>query len=204
MDKKGSTMETESFIGESIDCFTLGEGTIIDVVNNTAKIYLEEFDQVIDLPLDEIEIEEEVQLDEGRPKKIRTPEEQKIHDAKVARRKPGGGRGRPAKKGSAAWERQQERTKSGNDLGSERKVVTAQLLKAKSIGAKVTFADGSSHSLEDHHINKYHDILAAARTPIQKAEIQKKADKSHKDWLEVVNSPPKQYTGGTSSIVNYR
>lgn len=54
-------METESFIGESIDCFTLGEGTIIDVVNNTAKIYLEEFDQVIDLPLDEMYIEDEEQ-----------------------------------------------------------------------------------------------------------------------------------------------
>jgi hypothetical protein len=90
------------------------------------------------------------------------------------------------------------------DISSERPVITAQLQKAKSIGAAVTFADGSSHKLEDGHIRKFEAHMDAARTPIQKAEIQSKADKDHKSWLELVNSPVQSHTGGTSQIVKYR
>lgn len=54
----------ETFIGESVDCLMLGEGTIIEITSDVAKIYLEQFDEVIELPLDEILSEEAEELDE--------------------------------------------------------------------------------------------------------------------------------------------
>lgn len=133
------------------------------------------------------------------------------HDVPERVFKPGGGRGRPAVQGTKAYERQQERMKAKETNGeqgslatsSERPVITAQLAKAHSIGSKVTFADGKSHSLEDGHIQKFHAHLDAARTPIQKAELQQFADQSHENWMKLVNSPVKQHQGGKSSMVDH-
>ena len=108
------------------------------------------------------------------------------------------GRGRPPKEGSAAWKAKQQQ-----DL-ADMPALSVQIRKASSMNKPVTFMDGKSHEISQHHIDKFHDHMDARKTTQDKGAFQKRAHTSHDEFKKAVSEPVPGHSKDTGEIVKYR
>ena len=108
------------------------------------------------------------------------------------------GRGRPPKEGSAAWHAKQKQ--AVDDMPA----LGVQIRKAASINKPVTFANGESKSITQGHINKFHDHMDARKSTQDKAAFQKRAHKSHEEFVKAVSEPVPGHSKDTGEIVKYK
>ena len=108
------------------------------------------------------------------------------------------GRGRPPKEGSAAWHAKQKQNL--DDMPA----LSVQLRKAASIDKPVTFMNGESKKILPGHINKFNDHLDARKTSQDKAAFQKRAHKSHDEFVKAVSEPVPGRSKDTGEIVKYK
>lgn len=107
-------------------------------------------------------------------------------------------RGRPPKEGSAAWHAKQKQNL--DDMPA----LSLQIRKAASINKPVTFANGESKQISNGHINKFHDHMDARKSSQEKAAFQKRAHKSHDEFVKAVSEPVPGHSKDTGEIVKYR
>ena len=79
-----------------------------------------------------------------------------------------------------------------------------QIRKAASINKPVTFANGESKSITQGHINKFHDHMDARKSTQDKAAFQKRAHKSHEEFVKAVSEPVPGHSKDTGEIVKYK
>jgi hypothetical protein len=108
------------------------------------------------------------------------------------------GRGRPPKEGSAAY-----KAKMQQDL-SDMPALGVQIRKAASINKPVTFMDGKSKQISDNHINRFHDHMDSRKTSQDKSAFQKRAHKSHDEFVKAVSEPVPGRAKDTGEIVKYK
>jgi hypothetical protein len=108
------------------------------------------------------------------------------------------GRGRPPKEGSAA-----HKAKMQQDL-ADMPALGVQIRKAASINKPVTFMDGKSKQISDNHINRFHDHMDSRKTSQDKSAFQKRAHKSHDEFVKAVSEPVPGRSKDTGEIVKYR
>lgn len=61
-----------------------------------------------------------------------------------------------------------------------------QLRKAVSIGSKVQFQDGQHHNIAPNHADRFMSKYNSARTSIEKEALQKRAHKSHSEFMKAI------------------
>jgi hypothetical protein len=64
--------------------------------------------------------------------------------------------------------------------------------------------DGQSKNLTNGHINKFNDHMDARKTSQDKAAFQKRAHKSHDEFIKAVSEPVPSRSKDTGEIVKYR
>jgi hypothetical protein len=79
-----------------------------------------------------------------------------------------------------------------------------QIRKAASINKPVTFMDGKSKQISDNHINRFHDHMDSRKTSQDKSAFQKRAHKSHDEFVKAVSEPVPGRSKDTGEIVKYR
>jgi hypothetical protein len=79
-----------------------------------------------------------------------------------------------------------------------------QLRKAASINKPVHFMSGEKKTVTDRHIEAFNDHMAARKTSTDKADFQKRAHKSHADFVKAVSEKLPQSSKDTGEIVKYR
>lgn len=100
-------------------------------------------------------------------------------------------RGRPAKNAPA-----------GQD--EEPAALGYQLRKAASINKPVHFMNGEKKEVAQGHINAFNDHMAARKTAADKAAFQKRAHKSHAEFVKAVSEKVPSSSKDTGEIVKYR
>ena len=100
-------------------------------------------------------------------------------------------RGRPPKNAAAAQD-------------EEPAALGYQLRKAASINKPVHFMNGEKKEVAQGHINAFNDHMAARKTAADKAAFQKRAHKSHAEFVKAVSEKVPSSSKDTGEIVKYR
>ena len=79
-----------------------------------------------------------------------------------------------------------------------------QLRKATTVNRPVHFMNGEKKEVSRAHIERFNDHMAAHKTTLDKAAFQKRAHKSHAEFVKAVSEPLPNSKAGQSEIVKYK